>query len=80
MSGNGQQGQTVMRWGKESSAKVCPSCVGRGAKWMEVEGDPGGRPQLVRDLRGIEKARAVRFGMRPGQIWPCMACGGEGVA
>jgi len=70
---------TVSRFGRETTVDVCPSCLGRGSKWINDESQQGaGRPTVVRDLRGIEKAQAARWRMKPHEIWPCVACQGEG--
>lgn len=59
---------------------VCPACLDRGTKWITTgpmaEVLPDGRPQLVRDLRGVERARAKRLGYQDHQIWPCQLCNG----
>jgi len=69
--------RTVLRFGKEAEVDLCPTCLGQGSKWID-DGSEDGRPTLVRDLKGMERARALRT-HRLAQIWPCLTCQGEGV-
>ena len=70
----------VKRFGKVQTVDVCPTCLGRGAKWIDGDPEryPEGRPQTVRDLGRVDQARAKRLGLSVSSIWPCVTCGGEG--
>lgn len=70
----------MKRFGAEQEVDICPSCLGRGAKWIDDDPIryPGGRPQVVRDLARGDQFRAKRLKLEMSSIWPCVTCQGDG--